>query len=135
MVGVFPLGFSPLPSYSGQLLAWPACHLTDDSATGRIKLEYIVVDIAREKRLELVKGMHALGLKFLFYIRFVYLDVRHLPHSTTNIHPRVLVSVLCIQSRFRCYRVASQVGFHFATGILTFVRREPVRCREEDAKD
>jgi hypothetical protein len=40
-----------------------------------------------------------LGLNSLFYIRFVYLDVRNLPHSTTTIHHRVSVSVLCIQSR------------------------------------
>jgi hypothetical protein len=67
----------------------PACHLTDDSATGRIKLPYIVVDLVREKRLELVKCPHVLGLNSLFYIRFVYLDIRHLPHSINTIHPRV----------------------------------------------
>jgi hypothetical protein len=74
----------------------------DDSTAGCIELEYIVVDLVREKRLELVNGTHALSLNSLFYIRFVYLDVRHLPRSTTTTHPRVPVSVLCIQSRFWC---------------------------------
>jgi hypothetical protein len=52
----------------------------DDSATGRIEPEYIVIDLVREKCLELEKGTYVLGLNSLFYIRFVYLDVRHLPH-------------------------------------------------------
>jgi hypothetical protein len=79
------------------------------------ELEYIVVDLVRKKRLELVKGTHVLGLSSLFSISFVYLDVRHLRHSTTTSYLRVPVSVLCIQSRFRCSLVALQVGFHFAT--------------------
>jgi hypothetical protein len=74
----------------------------DDSAIGRIELEYIVVDLVREKRLELVNGDHVLGLNYPFYIRFVYLYVRHLPHDTTTSYHRVPVIVLCIQSRFRC---------------------------------
>jgi hypothetical protein len=48
-----------------------------------MELEYKVVDLVREKRLELVKVTHVLGLNSLFSIRFVYLDVRHLPRSTT----------------------------------------------------
>jgi hypothetical protein len=98
MVGVFPYGFALLAIVPTLTLAG----LSYDSAIGRIELENIVEDLVREKRLVLVKGTHALGLNSLFYIRFVYLDVRHIPHCTTSIHPRVPVSVLCIQSRFWC---------------------------------
>ena len=74
----------------------------DDSTAGHIELEYIVVDLVREKRLELVKGTHVLGLNSLLPISLVYSDIRHLPHSITTRYPRVPVCVLCIQSRNRC---------------------------------
>jgi hypothetical protein len=78
------------------------CHLTDGSATGRIELEYIVVDLVRERRLELVNGTHVLGLNSLLVISLVYPYIRNRPHSATTSNPRVPVSVLCIQSRYRC---------------------------------
>ena len=87
----------------------------DDSTAGHIELEYIVVDLVREKRLELVNGTHVLGLNSLLSISLVYSYIRHLPHSITTRYPRVPVCVLCIQSRNRCQRAASQVGFRFAT--------------------
>jgi hypothetical protein len=75
----------------------------DDSTAGCIELEYIVVDLVREKRLELVNGTHVLGLNSLLPTRFVYSYIRHLPHiTTTSYYPRMPVSVLCIQSRFCC---------------------------------
>ena len=44
----------------------------DDSTAGHIELEYIVVDLVREKRLELVNGTHVLGLNSLLSISLVY---------------------------------------------------------------
>ena len=47
----------------------------DDSTAGHIELEYIVVDLVREKRLELVNGTHVLGLNSLLSISLVYPDI------------------------------------------------------------
>jgi hypothetical protein len=65
-------------------------------------LEYIVVDTVREKRLELVNGPHVLGLNSSFVISLVYTYIRHPPHSISTRYLRVPVSVLCLQSRYRC---------------------------------
>ena len=43
----------------------------DDSTAGLIELDYIVVDLVREKRLDLVNGTHVLGLKYLLPISLV----------------------------------------------------------------
>jgi hypothetical protein len=48
-------------------------------ATGRIELEYIVVDSVREKRLALVNGTHVLGLNSILVISLVYPYIRHPP--------------------------------------------------------
>ena len=51
----------------------------DDSTAGHIELEYIVVDLVREKRLELVNGTHVLGLNYLLPVSLVYPYIRHPP--------------------------------------------------------
>jgi hypothetical protein len=51
----------------------------DDRTAGCIELEYIAVDLVREKRLELVNGTHVLGLNSLLSISLVYLYIRHPP--------------------------------------------------------
>ena len=51
----------------------------DDSTAGHIELEYIVVDLVREKLLELVYGTHVLGLNYLLSVRLVYSYIRHPP--------------------------------------------------------
>jgi hypothetical protein len=51
----------------------------DDSTAGCIELEDIVVDLVREKRLELVNGTHVLGLNSLLSISLVYLYIRYPP--------------------------------------------------------
>jgi hypothetical protein len=73
----FPIRFLPRPSYKDNSYPGLHCHLTNDSATGRIELEYIVVDPVMEKRLELVNGTHVLGINSLLSISLVYLYIRH----------------------------------------------------------
>jgi hypothetical protein len=51
----------------------------DDSTAGCIELEYIVVDPVREKRPELVKGTHILGLYSILVRSLVYPYIRHPP--------------------------------------------------------
>jgi hypothetical protein len=41
-------------------------------------------DALREKRLELVNGMHVLGINSLLAISLVYPYIRNLSHSTTT---------------------------------------------------
>ena len=56
----------------------------DDSTAGHIELEYIVVDLVREKRLELVNGTHVLGLNSLLSISLVYPYIRHCRKAKFN---------------------------------------------------
>jgi hypothetical protein len=66
----------------------------DDSAICCIDLENIVVDLVREKGLELVNGTHDLGLNSLLAIRLVYPYIRPLPHSINTRYPRVRVCAM-----------------------------------------
>jgi hypothetical protein len=51
----------------------------DDSTAGCIELEYLVLDLVRAKRLELVNGTHVLGLNSLLSISLGYIYIRHPP--------------------------------------------------------
>jgi hypothetical protein len=51
----------------------------DDSTAGCIELEYIVVDLVREKRLELVNVTHVLGLNSLLSLSLAILPLQPSP--------------------------------------------------------